>query len=181
MAANPAGSFPSTTSDEGYPAVRAVGLVLVVLGLVVITVAVFVAIRFFPDVDSYPRATGDRTEVELTAGRWTVFAEGDGRAPERIDAPDGTIVELRALGSSQNYDLNGRSGVAVGSITATVDGTYVVTAQPGETYAFGQNFGRRLATALVAGIVGGLAGAVCLLAGVVALIVGRRRRTTSIR
>jgi hypothetical protein len=155
------------------------GAALVVAGLIVGSVVAVAVIWLFPDVGSFPRASGEGVPVELAAGEWTVFVEGGLQPPRSIEGPDGANIAVRPISSRQSYSYGGRSGDAVGTITAPVDGTYLVTTAPGETIAFGKHFGRRLAAAIATGIVGGMLAlgsfAVGLVIVVVNLIISQRR------
>ena len=131
----------------------------------------------FPDVSSFERAVGPSGQVDLTAGRWTVFDEG-GRlrgAELTITGPDGGVVEVEPSSTSSNYDINGRSGESIGAIEVPTDGVYDVALPAGDRVAFGQGFTASLVTSILS-IVGGIVGGVLLLIlGLVLLIVGWRR------
>lgn len=127
----------------------------------------------FPDVGSFPRASGENVPVELTAGEWTVFAENGGGPPVAIEDPDGQPVNVGFTTASQTYDLRGRSGRSVGEIDAPTDGTYLVTTQPGQTVAFGQGFLGALFRTIAVALIGGL---LTVILFVVGLVLALRKR-----
>lgn len=154
---------------------RRMGAAIAMLGIVVGVLAALAAVVLFPDVGAYHRASGERAPVELTAGNWTVFVEGGLERPRDIEAPSGAGVELQPISSRQSYSYSGRSGAAVGAISAPTDGTYLVTTAPGVTVAFGQNFGRKLAAAIVVGVIGGLVAVGSLVVGLFTIAASRHR------
>jgi hypothetical protein len=160
------------------PGSMALGFLLLGLGLVVGVALVMLAIRSFPDVGSYPRVTGEQQPVALTAGRWTVFAEGGGDLPPReITSAQGRVIPVESMSSSQTYEIGGHQGQSVGTISILTDGTYFVTTEPGRTVAFGQGFGSELLRAIglfLAAALGGLGlGAV----GIAVMVISKVRAT----
>ena len=156
------------------------GVILMVVAILAATILGFFASTRFPDVASYPRASGEGQPVTLTAGSWTVFAEdGTLAAPEEILAPDGQPVDIRPLSGSQNYNLSGHSGRGVATFEAPVDGEYLVTTQPGGLVAFTSSFGRDTATAVVSILAAVFLGGAVFVAGVIFTLMGlsARRRT----
>ncbi|MDH3679016.1 MAG: hypothetical protein OEV40_03605 [Acidimicrobiia bacterium] len=149
-----------------------VGLVLGGVGLVLAPLFGFLGWRSLPDVNEFPRASGERQPVVLTEGEWTVFAEGPaGLGPTLIEGPDGAPVPVRSVFTSQTYTLSGRTGESVGEVDIAADGTYLVTTPAGETTAFAQDFASSLVASiglfLAAVFVGG---GMLLIGGVLTLI-----------
>ncbi len=155
---------------------RPVGIALIVFGLVLFVAALAVAVITFPRPGGFPRTSGPTSTVDLTAGSWTVFAEGPGGSPISITAPDGTTVDVSPRSfSSSEYSIGSRSGVSVGTIDAPVDGSYTVTVAAGDTFAFAQNFGRDLAVAIVSGLLGVFGALAFIALGIILVILGRNR------
>ncbi len=161
--------------NASAPARFRLGLFILLAGLVVAGLTGFGVVRSFPDIGSWPRATGQDPAVELQAGDWTVFVENGTDRPDRIEGPDGSELPVRSLGSTQTYSIGSRSGRSVGAITAPTDGTYTVTPAAGTTIAFGQGFGRGLVTSIVTAFVGGVAALAMLIGGAVVVLRSRRR------
>ncbi|MCP3991034.1 MAG: hypothetical protein GY724_18305 [Actinomycetia bacterium] len=153
------------------------GLVMMGGGLILAIGLVVLGITSFPDVGAFPRASGENQPVVLTAGDWTVFAEGGGSArPRQITSPDGEPVFVGHLSSSQTYTSGSRSGVGVGTIKAPVDGTYLVTTEPGATVAFGQSFGSDLLMSILAFLGAAFGGGGLLIVGLILAVVAATRR-----
>ncbi|MEM9134662.1 MAG: hypothetical protein AAF962_07970 [Actinomycetota bacterium] len=166
---------PAVIDDGRRSRKRPLGVALIIAAIALFIVAIVVAIALFPRPGGFPRTSGTNSTVELTAGTWTVFAEGQGSRPIGIEAPDGTVVTVGPQFSSSNYTIGGRSGTSVGSIEAPVDGTYTVVTAPGDTFAFGQNFGRDITVSILSGILGFFGGALLFIVGVVLVVMGKRR------
>ena len=154
------------------------GLAMMVIGVVSGALMLWFGIANFPEADAFPRVSGEEQPVELTAGDWTVFAEGGTTLPPRqITDPNGEPVVISNLSATLTYSSrSGRSGEGVGSIVAPVDGTYLVTTEAGATVAFAQNYGSDLAKS-VSGVLAGLfLGGGLLLVGLVVTIIAATKR-----
>lgn len=160
------------------PGSMKLGIILLAIGLLVAAVLGVLAFQRFPDVGSYPRTSGQAQPVSLTAGGWTVFAEGGSLAPpHQITAPDGSPVLVQPMLSNQTYSLGGHHGQSVGTIDAPVDGVYLVTTEPGHIVAFGQDFGSELLGAIGMIFAAVLGGGLLVVAGTVVLVVTQVRRS----
>ncbi len=158
------------------------GLVMMGAGLALAVVLVVFGITSFPDTGAFPRVSGENQPVVLTAGDWTVFAEGGGTArPVQITGPNGEPVVISSLSSSQSYTSGSRSGISVGAIEAPTDGTYLVTTQPGATVAFGQSFGSDLLKSILAFLGAAFIGGGLLIVGLILAVVAATRRRPSRR
>jgi hypothetical protein len=161
-----------------------VGVSVIVLGLAaafgLLTVGAFGYLR---DIDDFARLDAPgHTSARLDAGTNRVYHEPRGRALASledlglvVEDPDGAPVEVRPPASSEHYQVERRSGTAVGEFVAPASGTYEITAAgeaPGRL-AVGPSPRPRLR------LLGQAAVAVALVSvatGVTVLVVTRRRR-----
>ncbi len=150
-----------------------IGLGLMAAGLVVAVVFGILGWRNLPEPASFPRASGQSQPVELTAGDWTIFAEGGGTArPTEIVGPDGQTIVIDTSFGSQTYNLDGFSGVAVGTITAPVDGQYLVTTAAGQTSAYTQSFASSLFASVGLLLAAVFAGGGMIAVGILLTVIG---------
>lgn len=157
-------------------------------GIVLLTVAVVAGVGLLvtgllamPDIGAFPRATGEQQAVDLTAGTWTVFAEGSGVPPAEIVGPDEQIVPIESSSVNANYNYGGRRGYSIGKVSIPETGSYLVTNGPGGTTAFAQSFGSDLTKAILVIVAGSILGLVLGGAGLVLVVLGlSQRRNASI-
>lgn len=167
---------PSQRSEKNPSRKLRAGVVLVVLGLVLGTGLLALGLTSMPDVGAFPRAAGDQQSVDLTAGRWTVFAEGPGLVPQTILGPEEQTIAIEAGNSSARYQYGGRQGTSIGTVDLPTSGTYQVVNQPGGSTAFAQGFASDLVKAIGLIIASAILGLGPLIAGLIISLVALRQQ-----
>ncbi len=179
---------PPPTKRKGGIALW-VGIALVVLG---IAGGIFGLVSGFTNlqhrVDELQRVSlAQGGTLRLTeSGTYKVFVErpysGSSSAPNiAIRTPEGQPVPLQFDSVSETYDVGGRHGRKVGKFYAPAPGRYELSVPEASNNGLGQiAVGRRSPLgALVAMVVGLVAGGAAVVVGIILIIIGAVRRSRS--
>lgn len=162
-----------------------VALVAMLAGIVVLVLGITSLTSLSSQANSAPRVSlpTSGSPVSLPhAGSYVIYYEAPGvtaQAAPRFDlqiTPDsaGTSVSsLGPYGGSAAYSFGSRQGVAVGSLTVSSPGRYLVIAPsvPGATGSSDLAFGSAIAGTIVEGVTTAIAGIGLTMAGIAGLVI----------
>lgn len=187
----PMAMAPPPTKRKGGGALW-IGIVLVVLGIaggIIGLVAGFRAVESRIDEMQRVSLIQGGTITLDAPGTYKVFAErptsGGGSATAQITGPDGAAISIDPVAGSEEYDVQGRNGTLLGTISAPTAGSYQFVVAPdvglrngGGQFAVGKRSPGSALIGLGVALLGGIAAVVV---GIILIIVGAVRRSRSKR